>query len=241
MRGTVLNTAAVVLGAGVGIAVGTGIRPEYQSTAMAGLGLVVVAIGVKLFLQSKNVLYVAGAIALGGILGTALGIDAGLHALTEFVRQRVGGGAHFNQGLITCSILFCVGPMTLLGCIKDGLEGDIELLSLKSAMDGVGAFFFATALGRDGGFGVLLSALVVLIYQGALTLLARPLRPLADDTDLFAEITGSGGIMLMAIGLGLLAIKILPVANYLPALALAPLFVLAGRKLSKRKHVVADL
>jgi uncharacterized membrane protein YqgA involved in biofilm formation len=235
MRGTLLNTATVAVGASLGLLVGSSIPPQYQQTAMAGLGLVVVGIGVKLFLQSKNVLYIAGAIALGGILGTALGIDLGLHDLTEWVRGQVGGGTHFNQGLITCSILFCVGPLTLLGCIKDGLEGDIELLSVKSTMDGFGAFFFATALGRDGGFGVLLSALVVLVYQGLLTLLARPLRPLASDTDLFAEVSGSGGVMLMAIGLGLLEIRSLPVANYLPALVLAPLFVWLGRRFGRRK------
>lgn len=238
MRGTLLNTATVAVGATLGLLIGSGLPPAYQQNAMAGIGLVVVAIGVKLFLQSKNVVYVAGAIAIGAILGTLLGIDNGLHQLTEWVRQQVGGGPHFNEGLITCSILFCVGPLTLLGCIQDGLDGNIELLSVKSIMDGVGALFFATSLGRDGGFGVLLSALVVLIYQGLLTLLARPLRPLAKDEELLAEATGVGGVLLMAIGLGLLNIKVLPVANYIPALILGPLFVVAARKVSARKASV---
>ncbi|MEA2552851.1 MAG: uncharacterized protein QOJ65_1027 [Fimbriimonadaceae bacterium] len=177
MRGTLLNTATVAAGASLGLVVGAGVPVQYQQIALSGIGLVSFGVGVKLFFQSKNVLYVAGAIALGGILGTALGIQNGLEAVSTWMRSMVGGGAHFNDGLIGASLLFCVGPVTLLGCIKDGLEGDIELLSLKSTMDGVTAFFLATAFGRDGGFGVLMSAAVILVFQGALTLAARPLRP----------------------------------------------------------------
>lgn len=235
MRGTLLNTATVAAGAGIGLAVGSGVPPQYQQIAMSGIGLVVIGMGIKLFLQSKNVLYVAGAIAVGGILGTALGIDAGLQNLTEWIRLRVGGGEHFNEGLIAASLLFCVGPMTLLGCIQDGLEGKIELLSLKSTMDGFSAFFFATALGRSGGFGVLVSALVVLVVQGSITLLARPLKPLAEDPDLMPEASGAGGVILLAIGLILLELKRLPVANYTPALILGPLFVLLARQAGKPK------
>lgn len=229
MRGTLLNTATVVVGAALGLLVGAAVPHQYEQIALSGIGLVVLGIGVKLFLESKNVLYVTGAIAFGGILGTALGIDAGLQALTESVRSTLGGGKHFNEGLIGASLLFCVGPMTVLGCIQDGLEGNYQLLSVKSALDGVAGFFLATALGRDGGFGVLLSAVVVLVVQGALTLLARPLKPVAEDAELLAEATGTGGVMMLAIGLRLLELKMLPVANYLPALVLAPLFVKLSR------------
>jgi uncharacterized protein len=141
------------------------------------------------------------------------------------------GDPRFNEGLITTSILFCVGPMTLLGCIKDGLEGDTELLKLKSTLDGFGAFFFAAAL----GVGVLVTALVVLVFQGALTLAAKPLRFLAEDQEYVAEATAAGGIMMMATGLGLVEIRDLPVANYLPALALAPLLVWVARRLGGKK------
>lgn len=242
MRGTLLNTATVAAGASIGLLAGAGVPENYQTIAMSGIGLVVVGIGIKLFLESKNVLYVAGAIAFGGILGTGLGIDAGLQSMTEWLRHQVNGGAHFNEGLIGASLLFCIGPMTLLGCIQDGLEGNIELLSLKSTMDGVAAFFYATALGRDGGFGVLLSALVVLIFQGLLTVLARPLKPLASNSDLIAEASGAGGVILMGIGLRLLEIKMLPVANYLPALVLGPLFVAVARRLGRKRAgpVISD-
>jgi uncharacterized protein len=121
--------------------------------------------------------------------------------------------------------------MTLLGCLQDGLEGKIELLAIKSTMDGIAAVFFAAALGP----GVLVTAGVVLVVQSAITFLAKPLKPIAGDQELLSEITGSGGVMLMGIGLGLLNIKNLPVATYLPALVLAPLGVVVMRKMKLRR------
>lgn len=233
MRGTLLNTAAVAGGASLGMLAGSNIPHELEGIALGGLGLIVAALGIKSFLQSKSILVVTASVVFGGLAGALLRIDPMLQNFTELVRQQLGGGAHFNEGLIGASILFCVGPMALLGCIEDGLEGKIDLLTLKSTLDGVAAFFLATALGRDGGLGVLLSALVVLVVQGALTLAARPLRPLAQNAELMAEATATGGILLIAIGLRLLQIKQLPVADYLPALVFAPLFVLLLPRLSK--------
>ncbi|HVL40394.1 MAG TPA: DUF554 family protein [Fimbriimonadaceae bacterium] len=159
-----------------------------------------------------------------------LGLSAGLQHFAEWARTTFGADSgDFNKGLITTSILFCVGPMTILGCLQDGLQGKIELLALKSTMDGFGAIFFAAALGE----GVLVAALVVLVFQGALTLLARPLRSLASDDELLAEMSGAGGAMLLGTGLGLLEIKRVPVELYLPALAIAPAFAVAGRHLSR--------
>ncbi len=237
MRGTLLNTATVAAGASLGMLVGAHVPPSYQEVAMSGLGLVVAGIGIKMFLQSKNAVVVLAAIAFGGVIGTALGISSGLENLSEWARQRLGGGSHFNEGLITCSVLFCVGPLTLLGCIQDGIEGNIELLTVKSTLDGIGSFFFAAALGA----GVLVSALFVLVFQGLITLLARPLRPFAKDDDYVAAATGTGGIMMMSIALGLLSIKYLPTANYVPALVLGPVFAGLARRLTKaRKKVDGD-
>ena len=116
--------------------------------------------------------------------------------------------------------------MTILGCIQDGLEGKSELLHLKSTMDGVAAIFLTATL----GVGVLFSAAFVLIFQGALTLAARPLASLKNDESLLAELGGAGGPIMMAIGLSLLQIKKLPTANYLPALVLAPTLMVLSRK-----------
>lgn len=231
-RGALLNFSTVLVGALVGLALGSGLSSQYKDIALSGLGLVVVGIGLKMFFGTKNVLIIAGAISIGGIVGSMIGFDAAIQGFAEFMRRQTGASdaAQFNQALIATSVLFCVGPMTLLGCMEDAIEGKLDLLSLKSAMDGVAAVFFAAA-SRSAGLGVLVTAFVVLVSQSLLTIGARKLQPIAADQDLLAELSAAGGIMLMGIGLGLLEIKRMPVADYLPALAFAPIFVLVGRRI----------
>lgn len=228
IRGTLLNTATVAAGALLGWALGARVPEAAMQVALSAIGLVTLGIGVKLFLESKNVLVLAFALVVGGILGLEIGIQNGVEGFAEWARASLGPLAtgRFTDAVVTTSILFCVGPMTLLGCLQDGLEGKIELLAIKSLLDGVGSVFFAATLGP----GVLLTALVVLVFQGALTLAAGRLRSFARDPELLAEASAVGGAMLLAIGLGLLEIKHLPVANYLPALVLAPIGTLVARR-----------
>ena len=228
MKGTILNTVTVTAGSVVGLLIGKLIPESAQQVALGGLGLVTMGLGMKMFLGSKNILIVAGSIALGGIIGLLLGIQVGLENIADWVKHSVGGGGTFSEGFVASCVLFCIGPMTLLGCIQDGLEGKSELLSLKSTMDGVAAIFLAASL----GIGVLFSAAFILIFQGGLTLAARPLSSLKSDQGLLAELEGTGGPIMLAIGLSLLSIKKLPTANYLPALVLAPLMVLLSRRLT---------
>lgn len=228
MKGTLLNTATVTAGSIIGLLIGKLLPKEAQDIALSGLGLVTIGIGIKMFLGSKNALIVAGSIAIGGILGLLLHIQYGLDHLAEWVKASVGGGGTFSEGLVAACVLFCVGPMTILGCIQDGLEGKSELLALKSTMDGVAAVFLAASL----GYGVLFSAVFVLIVQGLITLAAKPLAFLRSDEALLAEFEGTGGPIMIAIGLSLLDLKKLPTANYLPALVLAPLTVLVSRRLA---------
>lgn len=218
MKGTLLNAGTVTVGSLLGLAIGRVLPPTLEPIAMGALGLVTIGIGLKMFLATRNPVIVAGALVIGGILGALLGIAPGLEAFGEWLKLRVGGGGTFVEGFVTATVLFCVGPMTILGCIEDGLTGRSETLHLKATLDGVAALFFATAL----GIGILFSALSVLIVQGGITLLARPLRPLRDRPEALAELTGLGGATLLAIGLGLLEIKRMPVANFLPALVIAP-------------------
>lgn len=232
MRGTLLNTATVVAGATAGLLAGRGVPDSYQSIALSGLGLVTFGMGMKLFFKSRNVLVPAISVALGGVVGLALGIHSGIDAFASWSKSQMGGDVgKFNEGLLTAFVLFCIGPMTLLGCIQDALEKKIELLALKSTMDGIAAFFLAAAF----GVGVLISAIPLLIFQGALTLLARPLRPFAEDSALIDETSAAGGAILMAIALGLLSIKDLHSANYLPALLLSPLVALGFRKIERKR------
>jgi len=231
MKGTLLNAGTVAGGAVIGLALGQAIPTGAQSVVMNGLGLATMAIGAKMALESRNVLILAASIALGGLIGVLLGIQPGLEAFANWAQQVTGGGGRFAEAILTTSILYCVGPMTLLGCIQDGMEGQSDLLALKSTLDGIGAVFFAATLGP----GVLVTALVILVFQGTLTALARPLSPLAKDADLLAEMTAAGGLMMLAIGLGLADVAEFSAAPYLPALFVAPGMVVLARRLSKRR------
>lgn len=218
-RGTLLNTLTVLVGAGLGMWVGAALPDRLKDVALTGIGLIVIGLGVKLFLETKNLLITAVAVIGGGLIGAAIGIDIGLANFAESMRSVLGGDGNFNEGLITASVLFCVGPMTLLGCIKEGLERDIHLLSIKSLFDMVAAFFLAAGLGS----GVLVSAAVVLIVQGLLTALARPLKPLAANPQLAAEASAAGGAIMFAIAINLLGLRKISTEVFLPALFIAPL------------------
>ena len=220
-RGTLLNTLAVLVGSGIGLWANERLPEDLQGVALLAIGLVNIGMGVKLFLETRNVLIPTVAIIGGGLIGAAVGIDAGFASAAESMRSALGGDGNFNEGLITASVLFCVGPMTLLGCLKDGLERDIELLAVKSVFDFIAALFLAAALGT----GVLASALVVLVAQGLLTALARPLRSLAEKPELTGEASAAGGMILIAIGVGLLGLRDerIPTEVFLPALVIAPL------------------
>ncbi len=233
MRGTLLNVASVTVGAAVGLLVGRAAPESFRQVALHGLGLVTCAIGIKMFLQAKNPLIVAASIAIGGVIGVSLGLHSGIESLAEWARNSLGQGesGSFAEGVITSFVLFCVGPMTLLGCIQDALEKKIELLSLKSTLDGIAAVFLAAGLGA----GVLITAALMLVFQGALTLGARFLKPVSDDSEALAELSATGGAILLGTGLGLLEIKDLHTANYLPAIFLAPAIVLVGRRFKTRR------
>ncbi len=229
-KGTLLNTVTVFLGGLVGWLLFRGVGLEYRDIAMNGLGLVTLAIGLKMALGSKNILVVAAAIALGGMLGLFLGIQHGIEVFAEWAKSFVGAESDnsFVNVLITSSVLFCVGPMTLLGCMQDRLEGKSELLALKSTMDGFAAIFFGVASGP----AIMVTALVVLVFQSLLTFSAGALKPVASDEEQLAELSSAGGIMLMATSLNMLEVVQLQVANYLLALLIAPILVLGFRRFS---------
>lgn len=220
-RGTLLNTVTVIVGSSLGLAFQGVLDERLKSVVLGGMGLVTIGIGIKMFLESRNVPLVALAIAVGGAVGALIGIDHGLQSMAEFLRQRLGGEGQFNEVLVTAAILFCVGPVSILGCIQDAIERKIDLLALKSVLDGVAGMFLAAAF----GIGVLASAIIVLVYQGLLTALARPLRPVADQPELLAEFTAAGGVSMIAIGMGLAGIHRFQAELFLPALAIAPLLV----------------
>jgi uncharacterized protein len=223
MIGTTLNVAAVVAGTVVGTAVGNRLPDRMRITVLQGLGLITTVIGLQMALQTKNILIVLGAILTGGIVGELLRISDGLERLGGFLQSILsrGGSSHFSEGFVTASLLFCIGPMAILGSIQDGLSGDYQLLTVKSILDGFAAVAFSASL----GWGVGCAAASVLVYQGSITLLARVLEKLLAEP-MILEMTATGGILIMGIGIKLLGIKEIRLASFLPALILAPLIVI---------------
>lgn len=227
MTGTLLNIAAVLIGGMIGLLFGARIPERFKSTVIAGMGLFTFAMGVQMFLKTENPLIVLGALLIGALLGEWWRIEDGLHNLGALLEKRFArddsaeGSARFIRGFLTASLLFCVGPMAILGSIQDGLTGDYSLLAVKSVLDGFAALAFASTL----GMGVLFSSVIILIYQGGISLLAGGLSAIITDT-MMAEMTATGGVLLMGLALSsLLEIKKIRVGNFIPALAIAPLIV----------------
>lgn len=228
MTGTFINVAAVLLGGLLGLLLGARVPERLKATIVAGMGLFTAAIGLQMFLKTGNAIIVLGALLIGALLGEWWGIEDALQSLGQKLEQRFGGNAEepdassrFVRGFLTTSLLFCVGPLTILGSIQDGLTGDFSLLAVKSVLDGFGALAFASTL----GVGVLFSSLIVLLYQGALTLLAAQLSAVITES-MMNEMTAAGGLILIGLALSsLLEIKKIRTGNFLPALAVAPLIV----------------
>jgi len=220
MTGTVLNVTTVLVGGGVGMVLGQRIPERIRETVLKGLGLLTLAIGMQMALKTANVLVLMGSILLGGIAGELLGIQRRLDGLGDALQARFSGDGRFSEGFVTASLVFCVGPMTIMGAIQDGLQGNLELLAVKSMLDGFAALAFAAAL----GLGVLFSALTVLVYQGAITLGAAHMEGTLTS-GMVEEMTACGGLMVLGIGFVILDLMHPRVANFLPALAIAPLAV----------------
>jgi len=222
VTGTLLNVATVLIGSGLGTLLGQRLPDKVRQTVLQGLGLVTLVAGLSMALQTSNILIVMGSVLLGGILGEWWGIEERLEALGNALQQRLrlGSGGKLAEGFVTASLIFCVGPMTIIGSIRDGLVGDYSLLAIKSLLDG----FAALALASSLGIGVMLSAVTVLVYQGGLSLLAS-LAQVAMSQAMVTEMTATGGTIIMGIGLILLDIKRIRVANLLPGIFIAPLIV----------------
>ena len=236
--GTVLNVATVIIGSGLGLLLGQRLPQRTRDVVTDGLGLTTLLIAAvsagevldptfgRLVGRSSTVLVVLGGLVLGGIVGSLLRIEARLEALGGALQDRLSGSddsaarRRFVEGFVTASLVFCVGPLTILGSLSDGLGLGYQQLALKSALDGFAAIAFAASF----GWGVMASALVVAVVQGALTLVGLLVGDILG-TGYVAAITAVGGLLLVGVALRLLRIKPLPVGDLLPALAVAPALV----------------
>lgn len=235
--GTVLNVATVLIGSGVGVLVGHRLPERTRDVVTDALGLVtllVAALSVVSIVDADLVaavgadatlLVVLGALLIGGIAGSLLRIEARLESVGGAMQRGMGGAGgssreRFIEGFVSASLLFCVGPLTILGSLSDGLGRGYDQLALKAVLDGFASIAFAASL----GWGVAASAVTVLVVQGSLTGLALALGGLLPDAQV-AAITATGGLLLVAVAIRLLRLRPVPVGDLLPALLVAPLLV----------------
>ncbi len=223
ITGTLINTVTVTVGSLTGAAAGERLPEKTQKSVLHVLGLFTLFIGVQNALETKNILIPLGALLVGTIVGEAIGIQQFLDNVGVWFEKRfkfIRSRGNVSRGFLVASLVFCVGPLTILGCIEDGLKGDYHLLAIKSTLD----LFSSMALASALGIGVFLAVFTIVIYQGSLSLFAFAISEVITDP-MMAEMTSAGGIILLGNGLLLLEIKELPIANYLPALVLAPVIV----------------
>ncbi|MEN4011139.1 MAG: DUF554 domain-containing protein [Chloroflexota bacterium] len=229
MTGTIINVATILIGGLLGLAMGSRLPERLRQTVMVGLGLFTFAYGMKMFFSTQNALVVLGSLLIGALVGEWWRVEDGIKNLGRWLElhlMRRGNRNNdednrFVRGFLTASLVFCVGPMAILGSIQDGLTGNYQTLAVKAILDGFGALAFASSL----GVGVLFSALVLLGYQGGITLLAGQLQRLVS-TEMMQEMNATGGVILLAIAISsLLEIKPIRAGNFLPALVIAPLLV----------------
>ncbi len=231
LTGTILNVATVLIGTVIGIFAGSRMPARMQDSLVTGLGLFTLLIGASMGLrmftdpsaQPGDDLAVLAALLLGVAIGEILRLNDGLEWLGGWFQRRLASEdrpSRIAEGFVTASLVFCVGPLTILGSLDNGLTGDVRLLAIKSLLDGVASIAFAAAL----GWGVALSALTILVVQGGIAAFAFLLRDVMDEATILA-ITAAGGVILLAVAIRLLDLKPVRVANFLPALLLAPIFI----------------
>jgi len=228
MTGTIFNLIAIMIGGLIGLRFGKLLSEKAKDTITTGLGLFTLAIGLKMFLDTNDPLIVLAGVLIGGLLGELIRIETRIHSLGEYLENKINRNStsqtsknNFIRGFLASSILFCTGPMAILGAIQDGLSGDYQLLAVKSVMDGFSAFALASSFGP----GVLFSAAVVFIYQGTFSVLASQFQGVMTG-NMVAEMTATGGILLIGLSLSsLLQIKKIRVGNLIPSLLISPLIV----------------
>jgi uncharacterized membrane protein YqgA involved in biofilm formation len=212
--GTVVNAMSIIAGSLIGLLFRGSISEKYNRTMMQAIGLAVVLIGVKTALKTDALLVVILSLAIGGILGELLRIEDRLEQLGNRIGNRLSKDSKgISQGFVSASLLYCVGAMAIVGSLESGLSGNHQTLYAKSILDGISSIFFASTL----GIGVIFSAASVFAYQGLITLTAAFLGQFLLP-DVVSQMSAIGGLLIFAIGIGLLEIKKIKVGNILPSI-----------------------
>ena len=225
LSGTLVNTATVIIGSAIGLALRGRLPERFTSVLIQAIGLTTLFIGIASATDLTRVSAPPGvilglvALAGGAVLGEWARLGERLEGLGEFLKRRTRGQGRFTEGFVAASLLFCIGPMTIVGSLQNGLIGDASLLLLKSTLDGISSI----ALAATFGFGVMASASVVLLFQGGIALSAGLVAGFIPDPALDPRVlllNGVGGLMIVALGVSLLDLRRMAVASMLPALPL---------------------
>ena len=221
MLGTIVNSIAIIIGALLGIIIKKGIKEKYKSTIMDGIGLSIMIIGIMGGIKTDNIVLIIASIVVGSIIGEIIDIDYKLEKLGHNMEMKFGkGDSNFSKGFVTASLVYCIGAMAIVGALESGLTGNHETLFAKSILDGITAILFASTF----GIGVAFSAIPVFIYQGIITLLANSAKDLLT-VNVINEMSAVGGILILAIGINLLGIKKIKVANMLPSIIIPLIYL----------------
>ena len=226
MLGVFVNTLTVILGTVIGILFRKFLPQRLGDAVRKGVALCVLYIGISGMLDGTNAIIAILSMACGAIVGTLIDIDKWFNRFADFLQTKLarkkkeGASSTLAEAFVSSSLLFCVGAMTIVGSLDAGLRGDNSTLYAKAVLDGISSVFFASSL----GFGVLLSAVTVFVYQGALVLLAGVLQSVLTNEFIIAEMTCVGSLLIIALGLNMLGITKIKVMNYLPAIFFPILF-----------------
>ena len=221
MLGVIVNVFTVLLGSTIGLLCKKGIPEKLTQAVMLGIGLCTLYIGISGTLQGENTLVLIISIVIGAMIGTLLDIDQRINQLANWVERKFKKGqgkTSLAEGFVTACLLFCIGAMPIVGSLNAGLSGDNEMLFTKSLLDFISSIMLSVSLGA----GVLLSAAFVLVFQGGIVLMAQWLQPILTGSAI-AEITCVGSLLIIALGFNIIGITKIKVANYLPAIVVAPL------------------
>jgi len=233
MTGTLLNAAGILVGGVVGLTARKAISPSTQQVLKVGLGALTVFVGLRLSWVSlgggyspvlKQLVILVLALTLGRFAGRLLRLQKFSNRLGQFAKDRIASasadqGRRFSDGFVTCALLFCVGPLAILGALQDGLNGQWQTLAIKAVMDGLATMAFVSMF----GWSAMLSVVPVVAYQGTLTLAAKLLEPFLEQHALLNSFNITSGLLIFSVALVILELKRVELADYLPSLAFAPL------------------
>lgn len=222
MLGVIVNTLAVIIGSFIGLIFKSKISEKFTNSIMIGIGLCTLSIGISGTLKGENPLILIGSIILGVIIGEGIDLNRKIQNVGDYFERKIkkdeSSKISVTQGFVTGSLLFCIGAMTIVGSLNAGLTGDNQMLYTKSFLDLISSTMLAATL----GIGVLFSSIFVFIFQGLLVGLAQYLEPILTQNTI-SEITSVGSLLIIALGLNIIGITKIKVANYLPAILIVPI------------------